>query len=87
MATSARSAIQTVAIDSHAIGTQFHCEFTPQTMATWSSMPNYLSSLERQNGEGAYRRLIVEATPLMPQMARMTRRIYDNLMQATGLRK
>jgi GMP synthase-like glutamine amidotransferase len=87
LATSERSAIQAVAIDSHAVGTQFHCEFTPQTMATWSSMPNYLSSLEKQNGSGAYRRLIVEATPLMPQMARMTRRIYDNLMVTTGLRK
>jgi GMP synthase-like glutamine amidotransferase len=87
LATSARSAIQSVAIDSHAISTQFHCEFTPQTMATWSSLPGYLASLEKQNGEGAYRRLILEATPLMPQMARMTRRIYDNLMRATGLRK
>jgi GMP synthase-like glutamine amidotransferase len=87
LATSPKSAIQSIAIDSHAISTQFHCEFTPQTMATWSSLPGYLDSLEKQNGAGAYRRLIDEATPLMPQMARMTRRIYDNLMLSTGLRK
>jgi len=87
LATSTRSAIQAIAINDHAVSTQFHCEFTPQTMATWSSLPGYLASLEKQNGEGAYRRLIDEATPLMPQMARMTRRIYDNLMLATGLRK
>lgn len=87
LATSARSAIQAIAINDHAVSTQFHCEFTPQTMATWSSLPGYLASLEKQNGAGAYRRLISEATPLMPQMARMTRRIYDNLMLATGLRK
>jgi GMP synthase-like glutamine amidotransferase len=87
LATSAKSAIQSIAIDSHAISTQFHCEFTPQTMATWSSLPGYLASLEKQNGEGAYRRLITEATPLMPQMAKMTRQIYDNLMLSTGLRK
>jgi GMP synthase-like glutamine amidotransferase len=87
LATSARSKIQSVAIDSHAVGTQFHCEFTPQTMATWSSLPRYISSLEKQNGAGAYRRLLEEASPLMPGMARMTRRIYDNLMAATGLRK
>jgi GMP synthase-like glutamine amidotransferase len=86
LATSPRSAIQTVAIDSHAISTQFHCEFTPQTMATWSSLPNYLASLEKQNGAGAYSKLVTEATPLMPQMAKMTRLIYDNLMVATGLR-
>lgn len=87
LATSPRSAIQAIAIDDHAVSTQFHCEFTPQTMATWSSLPGYLASLEKQNGAGAYRRLIAEATPLMPQMAKMTRRIYDNLMLATGLRK
>ena len=87
LASSSRSAIQSVAIDNHAVGTQFHCEFTPQTMATWSSMPGYLTSLENQNGKGAYRKLVTEATPLMPQMARMTRQIYDNLMVATGLRK
>jgi GMP synthase-like glutamine amidotransferase len=87
LATSPRSAIQAIAIDDHAVSTQFHCEFTPQTMATWSSLPGYLASLEKENGAGAYRRLIDEATPLMPQMARMTRRIYDNLMLATGLRK
>ena len=87
LATSPKAAIQAVAVDSHAIGTQFHCEFTPQTMATWSSLPGYVASLEKENGSGAYRRLIHEATPLMPQMAKMTRRIYDNLMVATGLRK
>jgi GMP synthase-like glutamine amidotransferase len=87
LAASSRSAIQAVAIDDHAVGTQFHCEFTPQTMATWSSLPSYLAVLDRQNGAGAYRRLVDEATPLMPDMARMTRRIYDNLMLATGLRK
>ena len=87
LATSERSAIQAVAIDTHAVGTQFHCEITPQTMAAWSSLPGYLTSLEKRNGAGAYRRLVDAATPLMPQMTRMTRRIYDNLMAATGLRK
>jgi GMP synthase-like glutamine amidotransferase len=87
LATSSLSSIQTVAIDTHAISTQFHCEFTPQTMAAWSSIPSYMTSLEKQNGAGGYRRLVDEATLLMPEMAVMTRRIYDNLMVATGLRK
>ena len=52
LATSPRSAIQAVAIDDHAISTQFHCEFTPQTMATWSSLPSYLASLERAEWRG-----------------------------------
>jgi GMP synthase-like glutamine amidotransferase len=87
LAKSNQSAIQSVAIDNHAIGTQFHSEFTPQTMAGWSSIPDYMASLEKQNGPGAYRRFVDEATPLMPGMARMSRQIYDNLMVATGLRK
>jgi GMP synthase-like glutamine amidotransferase len=86
LATSNRAVIQAVAIDHHAIGTQFHCEFTPQSMATWSSLPGHMASLEKQNGTGAYRKLVEEATPLMPEMARMTRQIYDNLMRATGLK-
>lgn len=87
LARSDATAVQTLAIGDHAIGTQFHCEFTPQTVATWSSIPGALDSLERHLGPGAYQRLVAESFPLMPRMAAMTRRIYDNLMETTGLRK
>jgi GMP synthase-like glutamine amidotransferase len=87
LATSPRAAVQAVAIDDHAIGTQFHCEFSPQSLAAWSSLPNYIATLEKHLGTGAYARLLAEAYPLMPEMAAMTRRIYDNLMRATGLRR
>ena len=69
------------------MSTQFHCEFTPQTVAGWSSMPGYIAALEKHKGEGAYPKLVAESYPLMPDMARMTRRMYDNLVTATGLRK
>ena len=65
----------------------FNFEFTPQTVAGWSSLPGYVSSLEKHLGEGAYPRLLRQSYPLMPEMARMTRRIYDNLVSATGLRR
>jgi GMP synthase-like glutamine amidotransferase len=87
LATSPRAAVQSIAIDSHAMSTQFHCEFTPQTVVGWSSMPSYIANLEKHRGEGAYTELVAEAFPLMPQMATMTRRMYDNLMVASGLRK
>ncbi len=87
LASSRQTAIQGVAIDSHAVGTQFHCECSPQTLAGWSSMPGILAYLERHLGPGAYRRLIAESYPLMPEMAAMTRRIYDNFVAACGLRK
>jgi hypothetical protein len=56
-------------------------------VAGWSSLPKYVSTLEGHMGEGAYPRLMKQSYPLMPRMARMTRRIYDNLVTATGLRK
>jgi GMP synthase-like glutamine amidotransferase len=87
LASSALIPVQALAVGDHAVSTQFHCEFTPQTVLGWSSLPNYLASLERHLGEGAYPRIVEESYPLMPQMARMTRAIYDNLVTATGLKK
>lgn len=87
LASSAAAAVQVLAIDNHAIGTQFHCEFTPQTMAGWSSLPGYIANLEKHRGAGAYPALLRQSFPLMPRMAAMTRQIYDNLATATGLRK
>lgn len=87
LASSENAAIQSVAIDHHAIGTQFHCEFTAQSMGGWSSLPGYIEALEKARGAGAYSKLLREAFPLMPGMAAMTRRIYDNLIEATGLRR
>jgi GMP synthase-like glutamine amidotransferase len=87
LASSERVAVQALSLGEHAVSTQFHCEFTPQTVAGWSSLPNYVASLEKHLGEGAYPRLLKESYPLMPDMARMTRQIYDNLVTATGLRR
>lgn len=85
LASSGASAVQCVAVDSHAIGTQFHCECTPQTLAAWLSQPGIIAYLERHRGKGFYQRLVAEAYPLMPQMAAMTRRLYDNFVEACGL--
>jgi GMP synthase-like glutamine amidotransferase len=87
LAASERIPVQALAVDTHAMSTQFHCEFTPQTVAGWSSLPSYVANLEKHMGEGAYPRIVQESFPLMPDMARMTRRMYDNLVTATGLRK
>ena len=87
LASSKRCAVESVAIDLHAIGTQFHCECSPQTMATWASLPDYIATLEDHGGPGFYDRLVMETYPLMPQMTTMTRRLYDNFVVACGLRK
>lgn len=85
LASSRLTAIQCVAIDRHAIGMQFHCECSPQSLAGWSSVPGILAYLEHHLGPDAYRRLVGESYPLMPEMAAMTRRIYDNLVETCGL--
>jgi GMP synthase-like glutamine amidotransferase len=87
LASSPVTAVQTIAIDSHAIGLQFHAEFTPQTVASWESLPGYIASLEANLGRGAYERVAAEAYPMMPGLALLTRRIYDNLLRATGLKE
>jgi GMP synthase-like glutamine amidotransferase len=85
LASSVTTNAQCVAIDSHAIGTQFHCEFTPQTIAGWSSLPLYVAALERHLGVGAYPRLVAESYPQMPNMARNTKRMWDNFKRSSGL--
>jgi len=87
LAKSPRANVQALAVGDHALGLQFHAEFTPQSVASWESLPEYMSALERHLGRGSYDRLAREANPLMPRMGAMTRRIYDNLMHATGLKK
>lgn len=87
LASSPLTPVQALAVGDHAMSTQFHCEFSPQTVASWSSLPSYVVSLEKHRGEGAYHRLVQESFPLMPQMARMTKRMYDNLAVASGLRR
>jgi GMP synthase-like glutamine amidotransferase len=86
LARSNAAAVQTLAIDNHALSTQFHCEFSPQTVAGWSSLPNYVAVLERELGPGGYDKLKAECYPLMPAMARMTRTMYDNFKKVSGLK-
>jgi GMP synthase-like glutamine amidotransferase len=85
LASSAVSPVQAIAIGNHALGTQFHCEFTAQSIAGWSSLPNYLDALENRKGAGAYQRLLEESYPILPRMGRMTRSIWDNFKRASGL--
>jgi GMP synthase-like glutamine amidotransferase len=87
LASSPRTAVQAIAIDDHALGLQFHAEFSAQTVASWESLPSYVAALERELGAGAYARVTAEAYPLMPQMGAMAQRLYDNLKRASGLVK
>ncbi len=86
LASSPLTGVQSLAVGDHALSTQFHCEFSPQTVAGWSSLPSYLSVLEREHGAGAYERLKAECYPLMPEMAAQTRLMWENFRTASGLK-
>lgn len=86
LAQSPAAAVQSLAVDTHALSTQFHCEFSPQTVATWSSLPGYIAMLEKDLGAGAYQRLKAECYPQMPHMARMSKTIWDNFKRVSGLK-
>jgi GMP synthase-like glutamine amidotransferase len=85
LAQSTKTAIQSLAIADHALSTQFHCEFSPQTVMGWSSLPGYVTALENEHGAGAYERLKAECFPLMPRMHAETRVLWDNFKRASGL--
>ncbi len=79
------TAVQAMAIGTHALSTQFHCEFTPQSVAGWRSLPGYVAALEKQFGPGGYERLRQACLPLMPDMERTTRQIWENFRKVSGL--
>ena len=85
LAGSATTPVQAMAIGSHALSTQYHCEFSPQTVAGWSSLPGYVAVLEREKAVGAYDRLKAQCYPLMPEMKRTTYQMWQNFRVASGL--
>jgi GMP synthase-like glutamine amidotransferase len=86
LASSALAPVQSIAVGEHAVGYQFHAEFTPQSVDSWAALPNYMAALDRALGPDGYRGLRRAALPLMPAMGQLTRRLYKNLATAAGLR-
>ena len=85
LAHSPTTAVQALQIGSHAFSTQFHCEFTPQAVLGWAAVPSYVAALERELGEGAHGRVVEQAWPHMPGMARHTRMLWENFKRLTKL--
>jgi GMP synthase-like glutamine amidotransferase len=83
LAQSPTTAVQALQIGAHAFSTQFHCEFTPQAVLGWAALPNYVSALESELGEGAHARVVEQSWPHMPAMARHTRMMWENFKRLT----
>ncbi len=86
LATSPLIRHQAFAIDSHALGVQFHFEWTLQWIRQWTRQPEWIEPLEKELGRGAHLRLLADAEPHMPAYNRLTETIYGNFKQGAGLK-
>jgi GMP synthase-like glutamine amidotransferase len=87
LARSADTAVQAMAVDAHALGVQFHCEWTLESMRGWAGIDGWVPALEAHLGPGGHQRLIASAAPHMPAIDAMTERLYRNFTRASGLER
>jgi GMP synthase-like glutamine amidotransferase len=87
LARSPLCAVQALRSGRHAYGMQYHTELTPATVGEWSQVPAYACALDQTLGPGALPRFEADARRHMADFNRDSRRLYDNFMEATGLRQ
>ena len=87
LATSATTEVQIMSVADTMLGTQFHAELTPALVDRWAHIPQYIAWLEAALGPNAYARVCARALPLMPQMADMSRSLFNNLADGKALRQ
>jgi GMP synthase-like glutamine amidotransferase len=71
---------QAMRIGDVAYGLQCHTELTAVTVGEWGEVPAYACALDETLGQGSLGRLDSEAQEKMPNLARDSRRLYDNFM-------
>jgi GMP synthase-like glutamine amidotransferase len=85
LARSAGTAVQAMAVDAHALGVQFHCEWTLESIGGWAAIDGWVPALEAHLGPGGHQRMLASAAPHMPAIDAMTERLYRNFARASGL--
>jgi GMP synthase-like glutamine amidotransferase len=85
LAASPGTEVQVMAVDRHALGVQFHCEWTLETIRNWAGVDGWVPALERHLGRGGHDRLLASAALHMTAIEAMTERLYDNFIRASGL--
>jgi GMP synthase-like glutamine amidotransferase len=86
LASSEITRVQIMSVGGNMVGTQFHGELTPELVAKWAEIPQYIEWLEASLGAGAYDRVRAEALPLMPKMRRVSEAMFNNLVEGKALR-
>lgn len=87
LAASAGTLVQAMAVDRHALGVQFHCEWTLRSIRGWALVDGWVPALERHLGAGGHGRLLASAAPHMPAIDAMTKRLFANFAHASGLER
>ena len=87
LAASPVTQVQIMAVADTLLATQFHAELTPELIERWAHIPQYIEWLNDALGPDAYPRVRARALPLMPQLARMSRSLFDNLLEGKALRQ
>ena len=87
LATSPSTQVQIMSVADTLLATQFHAELTPELVERWAHIPQYIEWLNDALGPNAYPRVRAKALPLMPQMAGMSRALFDNLIDGKALRQ
>ena len=87
LATSPTTQVQIMAVADTLLATQYHAELTPGLIERWAHIPQYIDWLNEALGPNAYPRVRAKALPLMPQLERMSRTLFDNLVEGKALRK
>lgn len=86
LASSTSTPIQVIAVGSHAIGLQFHAEWTEALIASWDKGARPVAAAyEKELGPGSYARLRQHSRHMMKAYDEIGRAIYHNLMRSTGL--
>ena len=87
LATSPTTHVQIMSVADTLLATQFHAELTPALVERWAHIPQYIEWLNDALGPDAYPRVRAKALPLMPQLQRMSRALFDNLVEGKALRQ
>jgi GMP synthase-like glutamine amidotransferase len=87
LATSPVTKVQIMAVADTLLATQFHAELTPALIERWAHIPQYIDWLNEALGPDAYPRVRAKALPLMPQLERMSRTLFNNLIEGKALRQ
>ena len=90
LATSPACAVQAFRLGARAYGVQFHSEVDAEMVRGTAAFPHYVATLERQQGAGAFARMVAETARHEETIRANGRRLFENfigLLQAKDARR